>query len=211
MYRVVFSVCHLLGTTSALTNPLLYGYFNEVLRILFGSYFLILYEATSFQGFRQEFKKIISCQSTILPATLVSMLGANENSIQMRWTQSRGLHNYLNMTTLQLLWHQNQKRISLLAIPLNNSDEPWRTSMTLHTVLTIVGGETDCYFRARGRGYKIFWIFCDQIKYCWINFDRVQLSILCNLILKFWALPVDFILPLLSILYGRCNSLIMVT
>ena len=29
-YRLVFSICHLIGMTSALTNPLFYGYFNEV-------------------------------------------------------------------------------------------------------------------------------------------------------------------------------------
>ena len=31
LYRLVFSMCHLLGVTSALTNPLFYGYFNEVI------------------------------------------------------------------------------------------------------------------------------------------------------------------------------------
>ncbi|XP_023328563.1 neuropeptide F receptor [Eurytemora carolleeae] len=52
-FRSAFSVCHLLGMSSAISNPLIYGYFN--------------------QGFREEFWKIIlPCRKTpqFSPATL---------------------------------------------------------------------------------------------------------------------------------------------
>ena len=29
-YRLVFSLCHLVGMLSALANPILYGYYNQV-------------------------------------------------------------------------------------------------------------------------------------------------------------------------------------
>ena len=30
LFRIVFSVCHLVGMSSALVNPIIYGFFNQV-------------------------------------------------------------------------------------------------------------------------------------------------------------------------------------
>ena len=57
LFRVWFSVCHLVGMSSALANPIIYGYFNQVLTQN------VELEATvwSLQGFRSAFCKTLSC------------------------------------------------------------------------------------------------------------------------------------------------------
>ena len=73
LFRVWFSVCHLVGMLSALANPVLYGYYNQVcvlkvkivrIKPVYSEWLLRLpWHGILFQGFQKEFSKILCCLS----------------------------------------------------------------------------------------------------------------------------------------------------
>ena len=59
IFNFCFSVCHLVGMLSALANPVLYGYFNQVCCQLIVWIPMLYFHLFFLQGFKKEFSKIL--------------------------------------------------------------------------------------------------------------------------------------------------------
>ena len=103
LFRAWFCLCHITSLLSALANPILYGYFNEVCVNLKDSGML---QRLDFKGFRREFCQLINKRCCRISKQEISQ-------------ESRNIHECLtlgNVRNAEILWYVFNKNYFVIFV-----------------------------------------------------------------------------------------------